>query len=82
MYRGHVQYTVDRIFSEVLGYTLQSSIEEVQTFTIEYTTLTRNPYIQISYVMFLQVKIYIEHIHINILKETFNLVRDSICNST
>ena len=82
MYRGHVQDTVERIFSEVLGYALQSSTEEVKTFTIEYTTLTRNPYIPISYVTFLQVKIYIEHIHPKILRATFNLGRDSICNST
>ena len=70
------------IFSEVLGYALQSSTEEVKTFTIEYTTLTRNSYIPIYYVIFLQVKIYIEHIHLNILRATFNLGRDSICNST
>ena len=82
MYRGHVQDTVERIFSEVLGYGLHSSTEEVKKFTIEYTILTRNPYIPISYVMFLQVKIYIEHIHLNILRATFNLGRDSICNST
>ena len=56
-----------RIFFEVLGYALQSSTEEVKIFTIEYTTLTRNPYIPISYVKFLKLKIYIEHIHINIL---------------
>ena len=82
MYRGNVQDTLERIFSEVLGYALQSSTEEVKTFTIEYTTLTRNPYIPISYVTFLQVKIYIEHIHLNIIRATFNLGRDSICNST
>ena len=82
MYMGHAQDTVERIFSEVLGYALHSSTEEVKTFTIEYTTLTRNPYIPISYVTFLQVKIYIEHIHLNILRATFNLGRDSICNST
>ena len=82
MYRGHVLDTMERIFSEVLGYALHSSTEEVKTFTIEYTTLTRNPYIPISYVTFLQVKIYIEHIHLNILRATFNLGRDSICNST
>ena len=69
MYRGHVQDTVERIFSEVLGYALQSNTEEVKTFTIEYTTLTRNPYIPISYVTFLQVKIYIKHIHFNILRD-------------
>ena len=39
MYRGHVQDTVERIFSEVMGYALQSSTEEVKTFTIEYTPL-------------------------------------------
>ena len=71
-----------RIFSEVLGYALQSITKEVKTFTIKYTTLARNPYIPISYVMFFQVKIYIEHVHLNILTDTFNLARDSICNST
>lgn len=34
MYRGHVQDTVERIFSEVLGYALQSSTEEVKTSTL------------------------------------------------
>ena len=35
MYRGHVQDTVERIFSEVLGYALQSSTKEVKTYTIQ-----------------------------------------------
>ena len=35
MYRGHVQDTVERIFSEVPGYALQSSMEEVKTSTIQ-----------------------------------------------
>jgi len=30
MYQGHVQDTMERIFFEVLGYTLQSSIGEVK----------------------------------------------------
>ena len=34
MYRGHVQDIVERIFSEVLGYALQSSTEEVKTSTL------------------------------------------------
>lgn len=34
MYRGHVQDTVERIFSEVLGYALQSSTEEVKRSTL------------------------------------------------
>ena len=79
MYRGHVQDTVERIFSEVMGYALQSSTEDVKTFTIQYTTLTRNPYIPISYVTILQVKIYIEHIHLNILKATSKCVLPLTC---
>ena len=34
MYREHVQDTVERIFSEVLVYVLQSSSEEVKTSTL------------------------------------------------
>ena len=35
MYQGHVQDIVERIFSEVLGYALQSSTEEVKTSTLQ-----------------------------------------------
>ena len=79
MYQGHVKDTMESVFFEVLGYALQSGTKEVKTFTIEYTILTRNPYIPISYVTFLQVKIYIEHIHINILRATSQCVLPLTC---
>ena len=54
----------------------------LRIFTIEYTPLLGIHIYQFLMSPFLQVKIYIEHIHLNILRATFNLGRYSICNST
>ena len=34
MYQGHVQDTMEGIFSKVLGYALQSSTKEVKLYTL------------------------------------------------